>query len=141
MRTMQYMAGGNLGYVAEQEHEVWTDLGEFVKAVKWEMIRNIEAVRLILEPGDGTRYEFMIAEFPRFVFVARMEPTPAWSTKLGNPPHPVPSWFSDRVREGEWTSHVICDFLRLLYQTTLPPMYDWKKAEPIYPEPAKEDGE
>ena len=128
------------------EEDVTADYLHFINVVSQLMELRGE-VHLVLEPGDCTRYEYLIKTLdPLSTLIACLGPGYGWCVVAGVPPFVVPGYLMSKMKNGEkaiYSIYLICQVLRdVLGVKTGSQYYDFQKSEPILPqEEAEADGQ
>lgn len=122
-------------------HERYTDIEKFVKVAR-EILESDGTLLMVLEPGDATRYEFLIIQCGMQLAIALV--THGWSFFCTCDPMTVCPGEIERktgMKINPYTTGVICQILQDIYGGLRGPYYSWKKSGPIgrsIPEGAEE---
>jgi len=88
---------------------------------------------MILEPGDGTRYEFGLIDLPNYDYMVIYSLVDGWSCKVGRPPRTVPWYIQEKIRfkTHSHTLGLVCDILNRFSGNKDMRFYNWEKGRPM----------
>lgn len=113
------------------EGDDFTNIKDFIVAVRLALIDG-QPVITILEPGDGTHYEFLILMDDAYFYISKLE-TNTWALKLSHNFTHVGYIAEKMDRKGnEWMAYLVAELSNNIKNSTYGnPFFDWEKAQPV----------